>query len=70
TKQYEHNLELQAHKKCAETDRTRWVIKHPNFHNFHATQAKNFLEKQQCGDVVICPSSKGMGHLAVTWKVD
>ncbi|KAI6122716.1 SH2 domain-containing protein, partial [Pisolithus croceorrhizus] len=54
----------------AETDRTRWVIKHPNFHNFHATQAKNFLEKQQCGDVVICPSSKGMGHLAVTWKVD
>ncbi|KAI6096393.1 SH2 domain-containing protein, partial [Pisolithus sp. B1] len=49
---------------------TRWVIKHPNFHNFHATQAENFLEKQQHGDVVIHPSSKGMGHLAVTWKVD
>jgi len=28
------------------------------------------LDKQQRGDVVIRPSSKGSDHLAVTWKVD
>ncbi|KAF8447735.1 SH2 domain-containing protein [Boletus edulis BED1] len=70
TQQYERDLELQARKKRAETDRTRRVIKHPNFHNFNATHAENYLDKQQRGDVVIRPSSKGVDHLAVTWKVD
>ena len=69
TQQYERDLEMQARKKHAETDRTRRVVKHPNFHNFNATQAENFLEKQQRGDVVIRSSSKGVDHLAVTWKV-
>ncbi|KAF9246316.1 SH2 domain-containing protein [Melanogaster broomeanus] len=68
--QYERDLEMQARKKRAETDRTRRVIKHPNFHNFNATHAENYLDKQQRGDVVIRPSSKGVDHLAVTWKVD
>ena len=70
SQQYERDLEMQARKKRAETDRTRRVIKHPNFHNFNASQAENFLEKQQRGDVVIRPSSKGVDHLAVTWKVE
>ncbi|KAF9564591.1 transcription elongation factor SPT6 [Agrocybe pediades] len=62
--------DLLARKKRAETDRTRRVIKHPNFHNFNTAQAEAYLEKQQRGDVVIRPSSKGFNHLAVTWKVD
>jgi hypothetical protein len=33
-------------------------------------QAEAYLDKQQCGDVIIRPSSKGVDHLAVTWKVD
>ncbi|KIJ69294.1 hypothetical protein HYDPIDRAFT_172723 [Hydnomerulius pinastri MD-312] len=70
TQQCERDLEMQARKKRAETDRTRRVIKHPNFHNFNASQAENYLDKQQRGDVVIRPSSKGVDHLAVTWKVD
>ena len=57
-------------KKRAETERSRRVIKHPNFHNFSSSQAETYLEQQQRGDVVIRPSSKGMNHLAVTWKVD
>ncbi|TFY57669.1 hypothetical protein EVJ58_g6888 [Rhodofomes roseus] len=68
--QYERDMELQARKKRAEVDRTRRVIKHPNFHNFNAQQAEVFLDQQQRGDVVIRPSSKGIDHLAVTWKVD
>ena len=70
SQQYECDLEMQAWKKYAETDQMRWVVKHPNIHNFNATQAKYFLEKQQHGNVVIQPSSKGVDHLAVTWKVE
>lgn len=48
----------------------RRVIDHPNFHNLNATQAQNFLATQPRGAVVVRPSSRGMDHLAVTWKVD
>lgn len=68
--QADRDSEMQARKKRAEVDRTRRVVKHPNFHNFNAAQAEQYLEKQQRGDVVIRPSSKGHNHLAVTWKVD
>ncbi|KAF8625819.1 hypothetical protein AX15_005199 [Amanita polypyramis BW_CC] len=67
---YDKDREVMDRKKRAEVDRTRRVIKHPNFHNFNAAQAEAYLEKQQRGDVVIRPSSKGSNHLAVTWKVD
>ncbi|TCD64537.1 Transcription elongation factor spt6 [Steccherinum ochraceum] len=68
--QYDRDVEMLARKKRAEVDRTRRVIKHPNFHNLNASQAEVYLDKQQRGDVVIRPSSKGANHLAVTWKVD
>ncbi|PCH37999.1 transcription elongation factor Spt6 [Wolfiporia cocos MD-104 SS10] len=67
--QHERDMEIQARKKRAEVDKTRRVIKHPNFHNFNSQQAEQYLDKQQVGDVVIRPSSKGADHLAVTWKV-
>ncbi|KAG5728025.1 Transcription elongation factor SPT6 [Termitomyces sp. T112] len=67
---YDKDREVLARKKRAEVDRTRRVIKHPNFQNFNTSQAEAYLEKQQRGDVVIRPSSKGVNHLAVTWKVD
>ncbi|KAF7969884.1 hypothetical protein HWV62_25605 [Athelia sp. TMB] len=70
TQQYERDKDIQARKKRAEVDRTRRVIKHPNFHNFNSGQAETYLDKQERGDVVIRPSSKGFDHLAVTWKVD
>ena len=68
--QADRDAEMLARKKRAEVDRTRRVIKHPNFHNFNSQQAEQYLEEQQRGDVVIRPSSKGHNHLAVTWKVD
>ena len=70
TSRADRDTELLARKKRAEVDKTRRVIKHPNFHNFNSAQAETYLEKQQRGDVVIRPSSKGIDHLAVTWKVD
>ncbi|KAI9509640.1 transcription elongation factor Spt6 [Russula earlei] len=67
---WERDKELQERKKRAEVDRSRRVIKHPNFHNFNSQEAEAYLDQQERGDVVIRPSSKGMNHLAVTWKVD
>ncbi|KAI0256807.1 transcription elongation factor Spt6 [Lactifluus subvellereus] len=66
----ERDRELQERKKRAEVERSRRVIKHPNFHNFNSQDAEAYLDRQERGDVVIRPSSKGMNHLAVTWKVD
>jgi transcription elongation factor SPT6 len=67
---FQKDQEMLQRKKRAEVDRSRRVIKHPNFHNFNTAQAEAYLDKQQRGDVVIRPSSKGSDHLAVTWKVD
>jgi transcription elongation factor SPT6 len=68
--QYDRDAEVQARKKRAEVEKTRRIIKHPNFQNFNAAQAEQYLDRQQRGDVVIRPSSKGATHIAVTWKVD
>lgn len=68
--QFDRDRDMQARKKRAEVDKSRRVIKHPNFHNFNSAQAEAYLDKQQRGDVVIRPSSKGADHLAVTWKVE
>ncbi|KAI5481871.1 transcription elongation factor SPT6 [Pseudohyphozyma bogoriensis] len=51
------------------TGRAGRNINHPNFHNFSAGQAEEYLAHQGIGDCVIRPSSKE-DHLAVTWKVD
>ena len=62
--------EMLARKKRHETGDNRRVIKHPNFHNFNARQAEDYLATRSRGDIIIRPSSKGKNHLAVTWKVD
>ena len=49
--------------------RTQRVVKHPLFRSFNAAQAEEYLGSQARGEVVIRPSSKGLDHLAVTWKV-
>ena len=49
--------------------RPQRVIKHPLFHPFNAKQAEEHLGPASRGACVIRPSSKGLDHLAVTWKV-
>jgi transcription elongation factor SPT6 len=56
-------------EKEAVSGRAQRVIKHPLFRPFNAAQAEEYLGSQSRGDVVIRPSSKGLEHLAVTWKV-
>ena len=56
-------------EKNKESGRTQRVIKHPLFRNFNSAQAEEYLGSQGRGDAVIRPSSKGLDHIAVTWKV-
>jgi transcription elongation factor SPT6 len=66
--QEERDREL-LQETSKESSRTQRVIKHPLFHSFNAAQAEQYLGSQARGDAVIRPSSKGLDHLAVTWKV-
>lgn len=68
--QAQKDQDLLARRKRREVEQVRRIIKHPDFHNFNSAQAEAYLAKQQRGDVVIRPSSKGLDHIAVTWKVD
>jgi len=70
-----HRAELEAKEAAARRNVNRTksqvrMIKHPNFHNFRAGQAEEHLATQPRGSCVVRPSSKGVNHLALTWKVD
>jgi transcription elongation factor SPT6 len=62
-------------KKSAErekevvTGRAHRVVNHPLFFAFNSAQAEEYLGSKEPGELVIRPSSKGLDHLAVTWKV-
>lgn len=45
------------------------VIMHPSFHNISFTEAEKLMAGLDQGDVIIRPSSKGVDHLTITWKV-
>ena len=61
--------ELQERKQQSKANQTRRFVKHPAFKAFGSKDAENYLALLQHGDAIICPSSKGADHLAVTWKV-
>ncbi|KAI0321632.1 hypothetical protein OF83DRAFT_1080804 [Amylostereum chailletii] len=45
-----------AHRmKRSETDKARWLVNHPNFHNSNSSQAEIYLDKQQRGNVAFPP---------------
>lgn len=58
-----------ASRRSEHRQRQLRVIKHPLFRPFSAKEAEAFLAPLQRGDLVIRPSSLGMDHLVVTWKV-
>ncbi|KAJ2640152.1 Transcription elongation factor spt6 [Coemansia sp. RSA 1286] len=48
--------------------RTR-TIPHPLFKPLNAREAEHYLAARPRGDCVIRPSSRGVDHIAITWKV-
>ncbi|KAK9462225.1 SH2 domain-containing protein [Lipomyces oligophaga] len=59
----------QQAQKRKEEQRASRVIKHRLFRPFNRKQAEDYLAPLQRGDLVIRPSSLGMDHLTITWKV-
>ena len=45
------------------------VIVHPAFHNISYVEAEKCMANMDQGEVIIRPSSKGVDHLTITWKV-
>jgi transcription elongation factor SPT6 len=63
--------ELEAtRKKRQDMASTARIIKHPLWQLFNKQQAEAYLADGNRGDAVIRPSSQGLDHLAITWKVD
>jgi transcription elongation factor SPT6 len=60
---------LAQKEKDSKAGRTQRVIKHVNFHPFNSAQAEEYLGSKSPGDLIIRPSSRGLDHLAITWKV-
>jgi transcription elongation factor SPT6 len=60
--------EIQRVRKLKNSQGAR-SIRHPDFHNFKAGQAEEYLANLPRGTAVVRPSSKGNDHLAITWKV-
>ncbi len=49
---------------------TKRVIAHPQFRNIGYQQCVALLNDMDIGDAIIRPSSKGIDHLTLTWKVN
>ncbi|MCL4132324.1 UNVERIFIED_CONTAM: hypothetical protein GTU68_012793, partial [Idotea baltica] len=59
-------------KKKSEKRKTQYhkrVIAHPSFRNIDFNEAEKVMQTLEQGDSLIRPSSKGVDHLTVTWKV-
>lgn len=59
-----------AAKKRRQAGKVKRIINHPYWHEMNSGQAEQFLASQPRGEVVVRPSSKGLNHLAVTFKLD
>ena len=72
---YDHDAEekdmAQSQKKQDKKNRTyhKRVIAHPSFHNIDYNEVDKLLSPMDQGEAVIRPSSKGIDHLTVSWKV-
>ncbi|XP_060521956.1 transcription elongation factor SPT6 isoform X2 [Cylas formicarius] len=69
--QEDKDLMTEAEKKKDKQRKTyiKRVIVHPAFHNISYAEAEKCMANMDQGEVIIRPSSKGVDHLTITWKV-
>lgn len=60
---------MQAKQKRVREAGLPRVIDHFAWKHVNKTQAESMLNDKLVGDAIIRPSSKGVDHIAVTWKV-
>ena len=72
---YDHDAEEMEMKKSQEKSELKSktyhkrVISHPSFHNVDFKEAEKIINTLEAGEAIIRPSSKGIDHLTVSWKV-
>ncbi|QPG73841.1 hypothetical protein FOA43_001156 [Brettanomyces nanus] len=66
----ENDIKREEESEKTSESETKRFIKHPYFRNFNNQQAEDYLASRENGEFVIRPSSKGAGHLTITWKLD
>ncbi|OQR71125.1 transcription elongation factor SPT6 [Tropilaelaps mercedesae] len=73
---YDHEADDKERRKADDVQKhkqrqvyVKRVIVHPSFHNIGYQEAVKLLSTMDQGEIVIRPSSKGVDHLTVTWKV-
>lgn len=64
-------IRTEAEKKKDKQKQTyiKRVIVHPAFHNISYAEAEKCMVNMDQGEVIVRPSSKGVDHLTITWKV-
>lgn len=62
--------ESELRKVRARQTYVKRVIMHPSFHNISFAEAEKLMIGLDQGEVIIRPSSKGVDHLTITWKVN
>lgn len=73
---YDHDSEKQdkeseeeSKKKKKRQTYIKRIIVHPSFHNIDYGKAEKKLAEMNNGDAIIRPSSKGINHLTLSWRV-
>ncbi|KAI9308291.1 SH2 domain-containing protein [Cunninghamella echinulata] len=69
TKAEKERLDRVKRQRQKKRNQNSRVINHPLFQPLNHTEAEKYLEDRKPGDLVIRPSSRGGGHMAITWKV-
>jgi transcription elongation factor SPT6 len=67
-KAQEHDKTGMINKKKA-IQKAKRNVQHPFWHSFNYKEAEDYLASRPRGEVVIRPSTKGMDHISITWKV-
>ncbi|KAJ2158205.1 Transcription elongation factor spt6 [Coemansia sp. RSA 552] len=65
----EAQLRERARAQKAKSSARMRSIPHPLFKPFNGREAEQYLAARPLGDCVIRPSSRGLDHIAITWKV-
>ena len=61
--------EEESKKKKKRQTYIKRIIVHPSFHNIDYAKAEKKLAEMNNGDAIIRPSSKGINHLTLSWRV-
>ena len=67
--QLDRETEAESKKKKKRQSYIKRIIVHPSFHNIDFAKAEKKLAEMSNGDAIIRPSSKGIDHLTLSWRV-